>query len=167
MRAWRGVVLLTSVIALTACSTFLAEVAADPIAEDLEEYVSLLDSIAERQEELSDAYNDRFLDEGTTDEEAYEILVDEIIPGYRDFVQDVEEYRPQTEAVRDLHEQFISALGSQYNAFTQMLAALEYFDVTLITDANERLDEARREFRGFERELESLMREHGVAWPEE
>lgn len=57
---------------------------------------------------------------------------------------------------------YVVAANTQYNAFTQTIAAIEQQDTNLITNANKKLTEAKKKLREFENKLDELAKEHNV-----
>lgn len=93
----------------------------------------------------------------------YYTLVDEVLPGYRQFVVDLEAIRPKNQEIRDLHELYIDAANVQYNAFVIMIDALEEQDGNKIAEANQGLDEARQLIRQWLYGVEDLSAKTGVS----
>ncbi len=96
------------------------------------------------------------------DEILYNTLLDEVIPGYRQFIVDLEAIMPKNNEIRELHESYIEAANIQYNSFTLMVSALEEQNIDKITEANQGLDEARRILRNWLYSVEDLSKETGV-----
>jgi hypothetical protein len=84
------------------------------------------------------------------------------MPMYKDFLDKLEEVRPATPEVQEVHELYIEAVNMQNNAFLKILAALEQQDYDMIADANEMLAEGRAGIRKYTNELERLAEEHDV-----
>jgi len=62
--------------------------------------------------------------------------------------------------VRDVHEKYIEAVNTQYNALTTMLAAIEAQDFRMVTESNEKMDKGRRLIRQCVTDLQDLIKKH-------
>jgi len=99
----------------------------------------------------------------TSDEVLYYTLVDEVIPGYRQFTVELEAIMPKNPRIREMHEVYIEAANLQYNAFTLMVSAIETQDMEKMTEANKGLDEARALLRDWLYEVDAISAETGVS----
>lgn len=149
-----------------ACGTSAPEAGDGSEAAAVLAYGEDLQGWGETEEDLLGRY-DSVTGNNYTDDEALYTEFTELIPDYRDFLAELEEKRYPPGDVRGLHDLFTAAHNKQYSAMTQLAAAVEQFDTTLATDANERLIAARRDFRDFEDELERLLEEHQLEWVEQ
>lgn len=135
----------------------------DPVQEDLLDYINnKLTPLVETEEQIINRYDSVIGENYTSDEVTYKVLTEEVIPKYRDFVEKLEEIQPQTEEVQEVHEIYLSAVNKQYNAMTQVAAAIEQLDTNLIVQANEKMAEGRSEIRTFQSKLHTLAKEHNV-----
>lgn len=98
----------------------------------------------------------------TNDEVLYYTLLDDVIPSYRQFTVEIESIMPKNQRIRDLHELYIEAANTQYNAFTLMISAIENQDMDTMTQANQGLDQARSLLRDWLYEVEAISTETGV-----
>ena len=126
------------------------------------DYVDSIRELAPEEERLIGLYDSVTGDNYTDDEELYYTLSEEIIPGYLSFINDVEEIVPNNREIRDIHEKYIGAINTQNGAFTLMLSAIENQDYATITEANGKLDEARRALRDYLYDVEELANRIGV-----
>lgn len=148
---------------LTVISLILVGCFSDPVKEDLENYVN--DGIlplAADEEEIIALFESVTGNNYQDDYVLYETIKEDIIPLYRRFIDDIEAIRPETPEVRKLHEGYIDASNEQFNAMIMILDAIDYQDHGLVKDANEKLDNARKSFRNFQYDLESLLDEHNL-----
>ena len=99
----------------------------------------------------------------TNDEVLYYTLYDEVIPGYRQFIVELEAIMPKNPRIREMHEVYIEAANMQYNAFTLMVSAIETQDMEKMTEANKGLDEARALLRDWLYEVDAISAETGVS----
>ncbi len=142
--------------------------AQNTIQDDLLNYINTdLPPLVEIEEEVMYTYEKVTGDNYTDDIVLYDALTEQIIPTYRKFVEQIEDIDPKTQEVKDLHELYIAAANTQFNAFTQMVAAIEQQDTNLITNANEKLTKARKGIRDFTNKLDELTKKHNVIVEEE
>lgn len=145
-----------SLFVLTACLN-------DPVKDELLRYVNDdLASIEEQEKEVLTLYADVTGENYTDDETLYIALVDEIIPKYRTFVNDLEAIEVESKELRELHEQYIEGVNLQFEAFSGIISAIEEQDFSKIEEINGKLSEARKMLRDFQFDLKALAKEHNV-----
>lgn len=141
---------------LTACGS-------DPVKEDLINYINnTMKPMSQSETEIMNNYGSVTGDKYKDDETTYKAISEKVVPQYRDFIAKLEAVKPNTKEVQDLHETYISASNKQFNAMVQFMAALEQQDTNLITQANDKLTEGRKEIRDFQSKLEQLAANHKV-----
>ena len=131
------------------------------VQDDLLDYIN--NDITEMQEldsEVIDLYERARNSED--DYAMYEILIDEVIPKSRELIDEAEAIQIETKEVQEIHEVYLDAINKQDQAFTLMLSALENQDFEIMTQANEKLDEARKLQRQYESALKALAKKHDV-----
>ncbi|TYR80771.1 hypothetical protein FZC66_10430 [Priestia megaterium] len=140
----------------------------DPIQDDLIDYSNNdLSKASELEARAIEAYDSVSGDNYTDDAAMYTAMVNEVIPQYRKFIDELEEIKVETDELRDIHEGYIKAANTQYNAFVKIVSALDKRDRTLIVEANEMLDEARKGIRQYLTDIERLAKEHDVEFKNE
>ncbi|WP_051506911.1 hypothetical protein [Saccharibacillus sacchari] len=160
---------LLVVLVLSGCSengsaeNILAQVTGnDPVQDDLLNYINEeLIPLQTEESALIQKYNEKLDDPNSGDAELYDTL-QSIIPDYKELIERIESIQPETPEVRELHEMYIATANKQYNAMVQMQAATEKHDMNIVSEANEKLDEARRGEREFSNALEKLSKAHNV-----
>lgn len=135
----------------------------DNLADAFTSYMDEIFLLAPEEDRLISLYGSVTGDNYTDDATMYYTLVDEVLPGYRQFVVDLEAIRPKNQEIRDLHELYIDAANVQYNAFVIMIDALEEQDGNKIAEANQGLDEARQLIRQWLYGVEDLSAKTGVS----
>jgi Ser/Thr protein kinase RdoA (MazF antagonist) len=125
----------------------------DYINNDTNEMVELDAEVIELYEKAQNSANDYTM---------YEILMNEVIPKSKKLIEEAESIEIETSEVKKVHEIYLDAINKNNQAFTLMLSALENQDYTVMTQANEKLDEARKLLRDYESALETLAKEHDV-----
>ena len=136
----------------------------DPVQDDLLDYINNdLQSLTDLESEATDLY-DAAREDTDSDYEMYLMIRDEVLPVARDWMEATEDIEVETEEVREVHEVYIMMVNENYNAMTLMLSALENQDYTLVSQANEKLNNARKLGRDFQSTLKKLMKEHDVVY---
>ncbi|SOC08714.1 hypothetical protein SAMN05880501_105127 [Ureibacillus xyleni] len=135
----------------------------EDLADAFSNYLDDIVVLAPEEERLIGLYDSVTGVNYVDDETMYYTLVDEVLPGYRQFVIDLEAIMPKNQEIRDLHETYIDAANIQYNAFAIMIAALEEQDSNKMTEANQGLDEARQLIRDWLYGVEDLSSKTGVS----
>ncbi|MFA9560302.1 hypothetical protein ACERII_23575 [Evansella sp. AB-rgal1] len=152
---------------VTMLSLFITGCFADPIQEDLEDYVNNgIIPLVPDEEEILGLYESVTGHNYSDDYVLYNTIQFDILPKYQDFIQKLEAIRPSTSEVREIHEIYIKASNEQYSAMVLILDAIDYQDHGLINDANNQLNEARSLFRTFQYELQDLLDEHNLEMEE-
>lgn len=133
----------------------------DAVQDDLLDYINNdFADISELDAKVYDLYEKARNSED--DYSMYLILSDEVIPESKKLIEEAEDLALETKEVKEVHELYLDAINKQNQAFTLMLSALENQDYVIMTQANEKLDEARKLMRDYESALKDLADEHGV-----
>ena len=125
------------------------------------DYSMSISKIADDEEYIADKYQAMF-DDNLDDYDIYTTLRDDIIPKAKDFMEKLEEISPKDKELRKIHNIWIDAWNMQYGAFTLILSAVENSDSAQATEANDRLDMAKKLFRDFKDALEDYRVKHGL-----
>lgn len=132
----------------------------DKVQDDLLDYINNdLDEVADLETEVYDIYEEA---RNSSDYILYQSLQNNIIPKSRKLIEKAEAVEIETDEVREVHELYLDAINKQDQAFTLMLSALENQDYAIVTQANEKLDEARKLMRDYQSALKKLAKEHDV-----
>lgn len=145
--------LIALVLPLGGCAT------QDPIAADLESYMSEMKPLGIREEEIIARQASVIGSNYKDDETSYEVL-SKVVPDYTALVEDFEGVRPETAEVRDLHEVYLKAVNLQQAGMARTLSAIELGDFALVADANKDLSEGRALVRTWENDVKALARGH-------
>ena len=138
-----------------------ADWSGDTYVNRYNDYVMAISTIADDEEYIVNKYQSMF-DDNLDDYDMYTTLKDDIIPKAKDFIKKLEEIRPKDKELREIHDILIDAWNKQSGAFTMMLFALENGDYAQMTEANDRLDMARKLFRDFQDALEDYRAKYGI-----
>lgn len=145
-----------SLVLLTGCGS-------DPVQEELLDYINTdMSALADKEATAIDAYEKATGENYTDDQTLYNELTNVIIPTYKEFVEQLEEVKVESDELKELHEMYVEAANTQYNAFLKIVDAIEKGDTGIISEANEMLSEARNQLRTYQSELEKLAKEHDV-----
>lgn len=146
----------------------LAGCFSDPIQDDILSYSNEEMTKAHELEDTAvSAYNEVTGQNYTDDETMYATLVDDVIPTYNEFISELNNTHVETDELREIHELIIQGANTQYNAFVKIAHALEDQDADAIEEANGMLDDAKKNFRDYQHQLDKLAKEHDVEWKEE
>ena len=144
-------------IGLSSCS--------NEISDDLLDYINkYIPKIADKEAKALDLYESVRGENYTDDETMYYTIKNEVIPAYRDFIDELEPIsgKLKTAEVREVHEKYIEAANTQFTGFMLILSALENQDFNEMAKANEKLDKAKKLLREYQTELEELCEENNV-----
>lgn len=135
----------------------------DPVEEDLLSYINDdMNPLSELEEEIIQDYESVTGANYTNDYELYDKINDVILPKYQDFIAQIEDVKPETTEVSELHELFIDAHTNQYNAMMKILIGIETQDDNVILEANQMLDESRKGLRNFSNKVKALVNEKNL-----
>lgn len=144
-------------IGLSSCS--------NEISDDLLDYINkYIPKVADKEAKALDLYESVRGENYTDDETMYYTIKNEVIPAYRDFIDELEPIsgKLKTAEVREVHEKYIEAANTQFTGFMLILSALENQDFNEMAKANEKLDKAKKLLREYQTELEELCEENNV-----
>ncbi|WNB92535.1 hypothetical protein [Bacillus sp. NEB1478] len=135
----------------------------DPVQEDLLHYVNKeAPKLAKEEGKAVGAYSSVTGTNYTDDLTMYNVLLDEVIPQYNEFIDDLESVDVKTDELRKIHENYIEAANIQASAFLTLVTALENQDSALVNEANEKLNTARTMLRDYQQDIKKLAKEHDV-----
>ncbi|HLU24072.1 MAG TPA: hypothetical protein VKZ77_16540 [Bacillaceae bacterium] len=126
------------------------------------EYVNAIKQLAPEEGRLISLYSSVTGENYVNDETLYTTLKKEVVPGYNQFVDDVEEILPRNKEIRAAHEQYIEAVNTQYSAFTLILSAIDAQDPDIITEANGKLSIAKTIMDEYLNTIEQLSEKTGI-----
>src|SRR5512133_2659081 len=100
------------------CCSILAGCSKDPIQTDLINYINVeMPKVAPLESSAMDSYTGVVAENYKTDQILYDTLTVKVIPVYKEFAQKLEEIKPATKEVRELHEKWVAAANKQLVAF--------------------------------------------------
>jgi hypothetical protein len=142
---------------------FVSSCGKDPVQADLLSYIN--DDLPKVFQLESDAVSKYASVTGTNysnDGTLYDTMTQVVIPKYKDFLDNLVSISPKTKEVQEVHKMYVDAAKAQYEAFTQVVTALEKQDPNIITQANEKLSLGRDGIKKFQTALEELAAKHNV-----
>ena len=133
------------------------------VEEDLLRYINeSLPPIFKQESEAIALYDSVSGPNYIDDETMYNKLIDEVIPKYRVFINNLELVEIETEELTEIHEIFIEAVNIQNSAFVTILKAIEEQDLEIMNEANAKLTEARAMIRDYQNKLDAFAEENNV-----
>lgn len=151
------------IILFAFCFVILSGCFDDPIQDELLLYLnSDLSTAHELEKKAVSAYEGVTGANFSNDQELYNTLINEVIPNYEKFLDELNSVKIKNEALKEIHDIYIEGAQIQYEAFTIIIKALETQDQALITEANEKLEKGRTLIQDYVTKLEQLAQEHNV-----
>lgn len=133
------------------------------IQDDLMIYLNeSMPALAEQETEAIELYGGVTGANYIDDETLYDTLLNEVLPKYRDFIDNLESIEVETEELSNLHEHYIEAVNLQNSGFIMIVVALEQQDTEKIIEANKNLTESRKILREYQKDLKALAKENDV-----
>ncbi|MGF6952712.1 hypothetical protein QF028_005217 [Neobacillus sp. B4I6] len=156
MKKWILAIFLPILILLSGCSN-------DPVQDDLLNYVNKEMKEAGKLERAAvSAYEGVSGTNYQDDQTMYDVLNNDVIPNYNEFIKALDSVKIETDEVREIHEIYIEGADIQFKAFAIIKQALEEQDANLIQKANDMLADARKHIRNYQTKLDKLAKEHDV-----
>ncbi|MFP5107068.1 hypothetical protein ACSU6B_09885 [Neobacillus sp. C211] len=156
MKKWILAIFLPILILLSGCSN-------DPVQDDLLNYVNKEMKEAGKLERAAvSAYEGVSGTNYQDDQTMYDVLNNDVIPNYNEFIKALDSVKIKTDEVREIHEIYIEGADIQFKAFAIIKQALEEQDANLIQKANDMLADARKHIRNYQTKLDKLAKEHDV-----
>jgi len=156
VKKWILAIFLPILILLSGCSN-------DPVQDDLLNYVNKEMKEAGKLERAAvSAYEGVSGTNYQDDQTMYDVLNNDVIPNYNEFIKALDSVKIETDEVREIHEIYIEGADIQFKAFAIIKQALEEQDANLIQKANDMLADARKHIRNYQTKLDKLAKEHDV-----
>ncbi len=111
------------------CVVILSGCFDDPIQDELLLYLnSDLTTAHKLEKEAVSAYEGVTGANFSNDQELYDTLINEVIPNYEKFLDELNSVKIENEALKEIHDIYIEGAQIQYEAFTIIIKALETQD---------------------------------------
>ncbi|TCZ78266.1 hypothetical protein E0485_09100 [Paenibacillus albiflavus] len=135
----------------------------NPVQKDLLSYINdYIVPMAPEETKIMDQFESVTGANYTDDETLYNMLMDTIIPAYRDYSDKLQTIQPETPEVRELHEQYIALSVVTQSTFIGFADALEKQDLGLANEANTKLQQANKLGREFQTQLKDMAKKYKV-----
>ncbi|MGJ7922376.1 hypothetical protein [Neobacillus sp. LXY-4] len=155
-RRWFGMWFFSALFLLTGCFN-------DPVQNDLLNYVNKeMTPAYELENKAVLAYESVTGANFLNDQALYDALQMEVIPNYQKFLKEIKSVKIETDELKEIHKLYISGAETQYKAFTTILEALETQDPKLIEEANDLLNQGKKQINDYLNKLDKLADEHNV-----
>jgi PBP1b-binding outer membrane lipoprotein LpoB len=148
--------LLISVLVLAGCFS-------DPVQDDLLNYINKeTTSAAQFEDKAISTYGSVSGVNYQDDQTLYDALVNEIIPDYTKFIEELESVNIETDELKEIHDIYLTGANHQFNGFLKIVEALEHQDIGMIEEANKMLDEGKKNISEYLDKLNELAEDHNV-----
>lgn len=155
--------IMASISALLICITVLAGCGADPVQDDLINYINnQLPTIATLEKKVTSEYQAVKSDSKADDATFGAKLKDVIIPAAAELIAKAKATVPATEEVKKVHDKYIASVTEQSEAFAILLDAAGKNDAELAKTANVKLTKAEKLSKEYLADLETLKKDHNV-----
>ena len=149
--------------AILVISFFIFGCATDRVAFEVVDYANQgILRIADLEKRSLEQYASVIGDNYTADQRVYEELRDYVIPLYKRFLDGLREIRPEDEEIRRVHGIYIRAAESLYGGFKTKMLGIEMKNESLISAANEKIEEGREGNKRWRLALIELYKKYGV-----
>lgn len=156
LRKSLSVLILFALIILSSCQN-------DPIQDELLNYVNTeMITAHDLEKKAVTAYESVTGVNFTNDGVLYDTLQNEVIPTYEKFLKELHSVKLETDELKDIHDIYINAAETQYEAFGVIIEALEQQDPALVQEANALLEQGRDQINDYQSKLNALAEEHNV-----
>lgn len=133
----------------------------DPIKNDLLVYVDSVSEAMILEEDALKYY--RSVADDKYEKDNTDIVIKKIvIPKYTEFVDKLENIKPQTGEVKKLHKIYTKVANTRLKAFEQMKEGFEKKDGKLVKETDKILAEAKSSVEEYKRQLIKLTEEHNI-----
>jgi hypothetical protein len=138
---------------------FILSGCGDAVQDDLPDYVNKkAPPLAKEEEKAVGLYESVTGANYTDDAITYDAILNEVIPEYRNFIEDLESTEVKTDELRKIHENYIETANLQNSAFLMFVTAIENQDIALVNEANQKLNKARKMFRDYQHDLKNWQK---------
>ncbi|MCY6369074.1 hypothetical protein [Clostridium ganghwense] len=135
--------------------------AQDPVKNDLMNYISSVSEVFVLEENVLKEYR-KVVGENYKEEDTHIIIKKIVIPKYTEFVQTLDNIKPKTDEVKQLHEIYKKAAYIRLEAFRQMEEGFEKKEGTLVKETDKKLDEAQNSINKYRDQLTELAEKHKI-----
>lgn len=123
------------------------------VAADLVQYFQEVAKLTPLEESALKSFGEVTGTNAKNDTETFMVISEKVTPVYRDFVSKLENIRPKTSEVRDVHDLYIRAANKQFAAFSQLSTNNASANIGQI---NQNLADARADMRKVQDKFQEL-----------
>jgi hypothetical protein len=151
-----AVVMLGLVLVLSGCL-------GDSVQDDIMNYVNKeTTEAAELEGKAIAAYEGVSGANYQDDQIMYDALVNEVIPNYTEFIEELEAVKIETDELKEIHEIYLNGADLQLQGFVKVVEALEKQDASIVEEANQLLNEGKSMIEDYQKKLDTLAKDHDV-----
>lgn len=150
-------------VVMFVCVLLLAGCMGDAVQDDILNYVNEETTrAAELESKAIAAYEGVSGANYQDDQTMYDALVNEVIPTYSEFMNELEAVTIETDELKEIHEIYLKGADLQHQGFVKIVDALEKQDANIIEEANQLLNEGKKNIEDYQKKLDSLAKDHDV-----
>lgn len=151
-----AVVMFVFVLVLSGCL-------GDSVQDDIMNYVNEeTTAAAELESKAIAAYEGVSGANYQDDQIMYDALVNDVIPNYTEFIDELEAVKIETDELKEIHEIYLKGADLQHQGFVKVVEALEKQDASIVEEANQLLNEGKQLIEDYQKKLDALAKDHDV-----
>ncbi|MCY6356560.1 hypothetical protein [Clostridium sp. ZS2-4] len=154
------ILLLTSIMIFMFAGCKKASVE-DPVKSDLMSYMNRISEAVTLEEDVLNDYR-KVSGENYKEVDTYVVIKKIIIPKYTEFINKLDDIKPKTDEVKQLHEIYVKAAHVRLESFKQMEEGFEKKDGNLIKKTDKKLQEAQNNIEKYKKQLVELGQKHNI-----
>jgi len=137
------------------------------VKDDLNNYVNQeLKALKTLELEALRAYQSVTGENYENDAVMHEVMTETVIPKYREYLTALQEVKPKTKEIKELHDKLLEGTNSVYFGLQDIVLALEKQDESLIDQGNSKLELAEIQLGEFWDRLEELAQKNDIEYLE-
>nr|WP_263323673.1 hypothetical protein [Neobacillus sp. Marseille-Q6967] len=144
-------------------SLVLAGCLADPVQDDLVNYINEETKTSQDLElKAVTAYESVSGANYQDDQTMYDALINDIIPTYEEFINELEAVNIETDELQEVHDVYLKGANLQHQGFLKIVEAIDAQDAGMIDEANALLNEGKENINNYLDQIEQLAEDHNV-----
>lgn len=145
---------------LGACGS--AEPEADAVKEDLNSYLSQMETIQPVQQQAINEYNSYVNSADSDSQELLAALNDSIIPTYQSYLTQLNAVTADTSEVQAVKAVCVDGADKQLEALNKVVEAIDACDASMLSEADVLIADSENLFSDYETQLTSLASQHEI-----
>lgn len=146
---------------LETSSNYRPRVTSTNLRQDILNYIAIIAESAVLERKAIDSYS-KISGKNYLDKKLYYTLRDIVIPNYTSFIKKIESINPDTAEISALHKTYIKGARLQLNGFKEMLLAHTAKDLSLLSEANVKLNEGSKIIESYSVQLNSFIKKFNI-----